>query len=183
MFNKTIAIQILIISLNFFFITILGYVDWITGHEINFFIFYFIPVGFAGWRFGYTASILSSLVCAVFWYAADTTSGHIYTVQWYALWNTLIRLTSFLVIGCNAAFAKRLINSERIKSKELAALFLKVKLLEGLLPICSVCKKIRDKKEHWQQIEEYICKHSEATFTHGYCPECAERLLRDAGLQ
>ena len=51
-----------------------------------------------------------------------------------------------------------------------------VRLLSGLLPICSSCKRIRDDEGSWRQIEEYIGAHSEATFTHGICPECARRL-------
>jgi len=48
-----------------------------------------------------------------------------------------------------------------------------VRLLSGLLPICACCKKIRDDQGAWRQIEEYIRQHSEATFTHGICPDCA----------
>lgn len=51
-----------------------------------------------------------------------------------------------------------------------------VKLLSGLLPICASCKKIRDDKGYWNQIESYIREHSEAEFSHGLCPECAKRL-------
>ena len=52
----------------------------------------------------------------------------------------------------------------------------KVKLLSGMLPICASCKKIRDDKGYWNQIEEYIRDHSEAEFTHSMCEECAEKL-------
>ena len=52
----------------------------------------------------------------------------------------------------------------------------RIRLLSGLLPICSSCKRIRDDEGSWRQIEEYIGAHSEATFTHGICPECARRL-------
>lgn len=52
----------------------------------------------------------------------------------------------------------------------------KVKMLSGMLPICSSCKKIRDDKGYWKQIESYISEHSEAEFSHGICPECARRL-------
>ncbi len=55
----------------------------------------------------------------------------------------------------------------------------KVKLLSGFLPICACCKKIRDEKGGWNQIESYIRDRSEAEFSHGYCPECAEHLLKD----
>lgn len=51
-----------------------------------------------------------------------------------------------------------------------------IKKLSGLLPICSSCKKIRDDKGYWQQIESYIREHSEAQFSHGLCPDCLKKL-------
>jgi len=54
-----------------------------------------------------------------------------------------------------------------------------VKLLSGLIPICSSCKKIRDDKGYWNQIEAYIRDHSEAEFSHGICPECAKKYYSD----
>jgi PAS domain S-box-containing protein len=54
-----------------------------------------------------------------------------------------------------------------------------VKRLSGLLPICAACKKIRDDRGYWQQIEEYIRQHSEADFSHGICPACEEELYPD----
>ncbi len=55
----------------------------------------------------------------------------------------------------------------------------KVKLLSGIIPICSSCKKIRDDKGYWKQIELYIRDHSEANFTHGVCPDCYKRFYPD----
>lgn len=52
----------------------------------------------------------------------------------------------------------------------------KVKVLSGFLPICASCKRIRDDKGYWNQIESYIRDHSEAEFSHGICPDCAEKL-------
>ena len=52
----------------------------------------------------------------------------------------------------------------------------KIKTLSGLLPICSSCKKVRDDRGYWTQIEAYISDHSEAEFSHGLCPECAKKL-------
>lgn len=51
-----------------------------------------------------------------------------------------------------------------------------VKSLSGLLPICASCKKIRDDQGYWNRVESYIQQHSEATFTHGLCPDCIQRL-------
>lgn len=55
----------------------------------------------------------------------------------------------------------------------------KVKTLSGFLPICARCKKIRDDRGYWNQIEAYISKHSEAVFSHGICPDCARHLYPD----
>jgi len=55
----------------------------------------------------------------------------------------------------------------------------KVKMLSGLLPICASCKKIRDDKGYWKQIDSYIRDHSEAEFSHGICPECMKKLYPD----
>jgi AmiR/NasT family two-component response regulator len=52
----------------------------------------------------------------------------------------------------------------------------KVKTLHGLLPICAACKRIRNDKGYWQQVEDYVREHSDADFTHGICPECAHKL-------
>jgi AmiR/NasT family two-component response regulator len=64
-------------------------------------------------------------------------------------------------------------------NEELQAALAKVKMLSGLLPICASCKKIRDDKGYWQQVEVYIQDHSEAEFTHGFCPDCLAKLYPD----
>jgi len=64
----------------------------------------------------------------------------------------------------------------RVKELELA--LANVKLLQGLLPICCYCKKIRNDQNYWQQVDGYISDHSEAQFTHGICPECREKIVK-----
>jgi hypothetical protein len=59
---------------------------------------------------------------------------------------------------------------------ELKGALARVKTLSGFLPICASCKKIRDDKGYWNQIESYIESRSEAEFSHGICPDCARRL-------
>lgn len=62
------------------------------------------------------------------------------------------------------------------ESKKLKQALNKVKHLSGMLPICASCKRIRDDKGYWNQIEAYITNHSEAEFSHGICPACARKL-------
>ncbi len=65
--------------------------------------------------------------------------------------------------------------AERVRQLEEA--LTRVKQLQGLLPICSYCKKVRDDQNYWQQVETYIEGHSDAQFTHGICPECREKYV------
>ena len=63
------------------------------------------------------------------------------------------------------------IRQERDKLKKALA---EIKVLSGLLPICSICKKVKSDEGYWDQIENYISSHTELTFTHGLCHDCAE---------
>ena len=75
---------------------------------------------------------------------------------------------------------RKRVEKERIQLiRDLQDSLAKIKTLSGMLPICASCKKIRDDKGYWNQIETYIGKHSEAEFSHGICPECAKKLYPD----
>ena len=82
---------------------------------------------------------------------------------------------------CNTMLQRRKsADAEREESiRELREALAKIKKLSGLLPICSSCKKIRDDKGYWNQIELYLRTHSEAEFSHGICPDCALKLYPD----
>jgi phosphoserine phosphatase RsbU/P len=62
---------------------------------------------------------------------------------------------------------------------ELQDALTRVKRLQGLLPICSYCKRIRGDDQYWQQVDSYIVEHSDAQFTHGICPPCSRKLMAE----
>ncbi len=62
--------------------------------------------------------------------------------------------------------------------RELEDALSKVKLLQGLLPICAYCKRVRDDRNYWQQVESYVTDRSSARFSHSICPSCYEREVR-----
>ena len=66
--------------------------------------------------------------------------------------------------------------------RDLQTALTEVKTLSGLLPICAHCKKIRDDKGYWTQIESYIHEHSGAEFSHGICQECAKKYYPDMNI-
>jgi len=64
--------------------------------------------------------------------------------------------------------------AERVR--ELEGALSHVKQLHGLLPICCYCKKIRDDKNYWHQVESYVASHADVRFSHGICPDCGAKL-------
>ncbi len=73
------------------------------------------------------------------------------------------------------------LNAQRMEN-ELASADQNIETLERLVPICSACKKIRDDKGYWEEVESYIHKRTADTFTHGICPECAKKLYPDLNI-
>jgi len=63
--------------------------------------------------------------------------------------------------------------------KELEEALGEVKRLQGLLPICSYCKKVRNETNYWQQVESYLASHTEIKLTHGVCPDCYARIMAE----
>jgi hypothetical protein len=60
--------------------------------------------------------------------------------------------------------------------RDLEAALSRVHQLQGLLPICCYCKKIRDDQNYWHQVESYVSKHADVRFSHGVCPDCVSKL-------
>jgi PAS domain-containing protein len=63
--------------------------------------------------------------------------------------------------------------------RELQQALASVKSLSGLLPICAHCKRIRDDQGYWEEVEAYVSSHTQATFTHGICPECSRKIFSE----
>lgn len=78
------------------------------------------------------------------------------------------------VIDLQAALADRLRHLEEAMAR--------VNQLQGLLPICCYCKKVRDDKNYWHQVENYVARHVDVRFSHGVCPDCIGRLRKDLAI-
>jgi two-component system cell cycle sensor histidine kinase/response regulator CckA len=103
---------------------------------------------------------------------------------WLGTWLVPLRdetnqITSVMGVSRDITNQKWLEEDKQKLLKRLQDALTQVKTLSGLLPICSVCKRIRDDNGYWQQVEGYIQTHSDATFTHGVCPECFPKLYPD----
>jgi hypothetical protein len=161
-------------------VIILGIIDWLTGWELNFFVFYFVPICIGAWFLGLWAAVTLAVFSALTWFGADALSGHVHSTHVYAVWNTIIRLISFLAIGWSVYAVQDALVRERKATEALRRALANIKSLEAFLPICARCKRIRNQQGEWQQLEAYIGQHSNTQFSHGYCPECAGKLMEEA---
>lgn len=83
---------------------------------------------------------------------------------------------ALLIFAVRRWMENRKIRNELIrKNNELEKMLSEIKTLQGIIPICSCCKKIRNDKGYWTQVEEYLHEHTDAAFTHGICPECRDK--------
>lgn len=102
--------------------------------------------------------------------------------QWFFATKTMLMTSQTqpagILIMCREITEQKKTQHERERLiAELQEALANVKTLCGLLPICASCKKIRDDAGYWQQVEGYIGKHTDATFTHGICPDCAAKAV------
>lgn len=136
-------------------------VDYFSGPAVQFPIAFVFPVLLAAWYsgriWGVSLAALLPLTRTALHYFWDTPSDAFTMVL-----NLVIRIV--VLIGLAVLVART------------ASLTREVKVLKGILPTCSGCKKIRIEDGSWIQMEAYIAEHSEAEFSHGLCSECAERL-------
>ena len=77
-------------------------------------------------------------------------------------------------------FTFRMVERVIVSERELQKALEEIKALSGLIPICATCKNVRDDEGYWHQIESYMSSHSEAQFSHGVCPSCAEEFRKQA---
>ncbi len=99
------------------------------------------------------------------------------------LWMRLVIATAVITSGI---IAQRMANkiteeyeNERRIKEALEVSLKEIKLLQGILPICAWCKRIRDDKGYWSQVEAYITEHSDARFSHSICPDCANKMYSE----
>jgi ligand-binding sensor domain-containing protein len=99
---------------------------------------------------------------------------HFYQTYWFG--GLCVAGIGLMGAGTQRLRVKRLQQREHELSARVAEALAQVKSLRGLLPICASCKKIRDDKGYWNQMEVYIHEHSDADFSHSVCPDCMAKL-------
>ena len=138
--------------------------DYFAGPFIQFPITYLIPISLASWYLGRTWGLALSIIMPLVRFFFNIT---LWSIPWTIVEASVNCAIRIVVFSLFAILIDR-------TAKQTSALSKEVSILSGLLPICSYCKKIRDDSNRWMPVEQYITQRSEASFTHGVCPECAK---------
>jgi hypothetical protein len=136
-------------------------IDYVTGPLIQFPILYLIPISLASWHSGRWWGLALALGMPLVRVGFVASWPERWTMVEAAI-NAAIRIVVFV----GFAF---LLDRVAMQTRTLAH---QVRVLRGLLPICGFCKRIRDEGGQWKPFEWYISEHSEARFSHTFCPEC-----------
>jgi len=168
-----------LIMLDIALLLCIGLVDHITGYEIGISLFYLIPISFAAWFGSRLRSIIISSLSVLTIAVADFMAGKEYHHLFIELWNLLIHFGFFVFYAIVLSLVKTNLYERKRLIEELQKTLSEVKQLSEILPICSYCKKIRDDEGYWEGVETYISKHTDTLFSHGMCPECAEKAMKE----
>lgn len=139
-------------------------IDYLSGPFIRFPAFFILPVLLTAWNQGFGAAASMGLALCLARLLFTDLPGNSETLTSAAI-NALLRAVVFVLI---AFLAHTVARQTRYLREE-------IRLMEGILPICGFCKAIRDDNGCWQKLETYVIEHSEASFTHGLCPDCTQR--------
>lgn len=120
----------------------IGWIDYVTGYEFGFFIFYFIPVSISAWFVGRRSGLFMAAASAVCWYLSDLYTNHPYSNAYFIYWEMFMRLVSFLTTSLTISRIRELVENERRLNAELVRALGEVGKLRGLLPVCPHCGKL-----------------------------------------
>lgn len=153
-------------------LALIGWLDYITGSELSFFIFYFLPITLVAWFISRGPAMLVACLCTSEWFLVEQLTVSHGSGLGFHVWNASIRGFTFLLIAILIARIRGALETEQRLNAVLTA---QLQQVQGLLPICAWCKRIRNDHGYWEQVEEYFRNSTGIEFTHGICPECRKK--------
>ena len=157
----------------FLLLGMLGWLDYLTGYEMSFFVFYSVPVGIAAWYVGRWPAIGVALGATVSWLLADYFGGVKYSAPFFYYWNSTIHFLAFIINAVTIAEIKEDLDRRQVLAAELESARETLRAMSALLPVCPACGKPRDRAEGGTDEEN-------ATLVRA-CPELAGTLCADCG--
>ncbi len=122
---------------------VIGWLDYITGYEFGFFIFYFIPVSIAAWSNGERAGLAIACMSAACWFLSDRLSNHPYSKAYFIYWEMFMRWVSFLTTAITIARIRKMLQREARLNGELRRALSEVDELKARVRCSESCDRFR----------------------------------------
>lgn len=176
--TRTTNQRLLIVALCILGSLLIDWADWATGERYELFVFYLLPIAVATWCGGRAAGITLAIFSAAAWFQSDFMSQHNFSLP-ISSWDTVMRLVSFLTVAMTLSWIRADLLQLQAMNEKITKAMAEIRYLEGILPMCTFCRKIRNDENHWVSLESYIAKHSNAQISHGMCPSCYRKHYGD----
>ena len=163
-----------------------SYVDYVTGYECLFFVFYFIPVGVCGWYLGRVGTLSMAVLSGACWFLVDVLSEHHYPHEVIRYWNSFICFLAFAIIGFVLHHLKRSRDEEQKSRRELEKALAElqdstqeIRDLQGQLHVvCAWTQRLRLEGK-WVTLDEFLISKLNLRISHGISPEALAKIKRD----
>jgi hypothetical protein len=172
MYSKPNRRQVFIYAACFAMLGLLGWVDYITGYELGFFVFYSAPVGIAAWYLGRWPGVGISFAASLAWWLADSYAGAKYSTRFSFYWNNGIHFASFIINAVAIARIKAELDRRHQLAAELEAARRALRTVAALLTACPVCGKPHDRANRVGAVEESQVIQCQAELADALCAHC-----------
>jgi hypothetical protein len=177
--------RVRIASLSLATLLLVSYIDWLTGDESLFFVFYFVPVALFAWYFDRFATLSMAALCGVSWFAIDRLSGHPYSHPLLGYWNAFICFLAFAILGAVLNRLRHTMQAHLKARQDLARALEEVtrsneevrKLQSELQVLCAWTNRIKV-DGNWIPLDKFLTNKLNVQFTHGISPEAFENLKK-----
>jgi hypothetical protein len=161
------------------------YVDYITGYDVLFHVFYFLPVALCGWFLGWGSTLSMAALCGGCWLLVDKLTSHPYAHEGVRYWNTFICFVAFAIIGLAVHGLRRALREQRRAQQELAKVLEDLRrsteeirqLQAELQVVCSWTKRIRVNGQ-WIPLDKFLADKLHFSISHGISPEALDEVKK-----
>jgi hypothetical protein len=156
----------------FLLLSVLGWLDYITGYEMSFFVFYSVPVGIAAWYLGRWPAIGVALGATVSWLLADYFGGVKYSAPFFYYWNSVIHFVAFIINAVTIAKIKNDLDQRHVLAAELKSAREALRAVSARLPACPVCGQPRERAAGNGEIEIAVLARAQLELAGAVCADC-----------
>ncbi|HTY88459.1 MAG TPA: hypothetical protein VMB80_13405 [Candidatus Acidoferrum sp.] len=155
-------------------LALVGWLDYLTGYELGFFVFYTAPVGLAAWHLGRWPGIGLALGATIAWWLADALAGAKYSSHFSFWWNSLVHFAAFVINAVTIAKIKVELRQRRELALELAGARRALRAAAEVLPVCPTCGKVRPQTGQNAATELRELARANTDLSGALCADCAQ---------